>query len=253
LHKIVIAGFVCLFLFEGCATTRGTNRAITDNGNVVGLEILRHVAEKNLTATGFFIQKGKISTKSENGRISLYFTMKYSSEGKYLISLRSKTGMEAFRVYLSKDSILINDRLKRNVLYGKAGDFEKITGLPASMLKISVGDLFMNKPADNGESNCINNEFKVSDYLFGLMINSTINCLQMKLKSVIVFTGEENKFITIDYSKYREDNYSVPRKIEINDSGRKIKITISIEKYMAPWVGDIDFLPGNGYISKPLI
>jgi outer membrane biogenesis lipoprotein LolB len=252
-YKVVLAGFIILVLSSGCATKKRATDYLSVSTGLSGTEIIKRVAAKNLTTTGFFIQKGKITTSGETGRISLYFTMKYSSDGKYLISLRSKSGIEAFRIYLSRDTILVNDRLKRNVLYGKSEDFEKITGLPAALLKISVGDLFINRPLNLKNINCVDDEIRIDDYFFGINIISTISCNAVKLKSVNVSTGEPGKYIIINYLKWREDTYTVPHKVEINDSGRKIKITISIDKYLAPWVGELDFIPGTGYKSKPLI
>ena len=253
MFKIALTGLIYLVLFAGCATRHKLENIATEVQKVDDKNLLMRVEGKNLTANGFYIQKGKILSISESGRISLYFTMKYNSEGKYIISLRSKAGMEAFRVYLSRDTILVNDRLKRNILYGNPGDFEKITGIPVALLKISVGDLFMNRPSNSDGTNCKNNELKLYDYLLGLSVNSTIDCKEAKVKSMIVSTGEPDQFISINYFKFRDDNYSVPKRIEINDAGRKIRIIISIEKYLCPWLGDIDFIPGEGYQSKPLI
>jgi hypothetical protein len=253
LYKVGVIGLLFLLVSAGCASTHKATVGNSDISQREVKDILKGVNSKNITGTGFFIRKGKIVTESESGRVSLFFTMKYSADGKYLISIRSRTGMEAFRVFISNDTILVNDRLNRNVLYGKNHDFEKISGIPASLLKISVGDFFFNKPALEGSDKCMNDEIRLNDYFAGLIINSTIDCKVDKLKSIIVSTGGPDKYITIDYHRFRDDTYSVPKKIEVNDSGRNIRIIISIEKYLAPWVGEIDFIPGTGYKRKPLI
>jgi outer membrane biogenesis lipoprotein LolB len=252
LYKVELLALVVLLISAGCGTVKNSS-TFPDKGQRNAKEVLLNTSGKNITGAGFFIRKGKILTDNESGRTSLYFTMKYNAEGKYLISIRSKTGMEAFRVFLSKDTILINDRLNRKVLYGNGKDFEKITGIPAALLKISIGDFFYNKPVISGGDYCVNNEVKLSDYFQGLIVNSTIDCRTEKLKSIVVSTGSPDKYITIDYRKYREDNYSVPRRVEVNDPARRIKIVITIDKYVAPWVGEIEFIPGSGYKSKPII
>jgi outer membrane biogenesis lipoprotein LolB len=253
LPKITVVLLTLIFLLSGCAVTRKGKVNELQASRTSFKEVLKSTDAKNLTHAGFFIQKGRIITLSENSRISLYFTMRYNSEGKYLISLRSRTGIEAFRVFLSYDTILINDRINRQLLYGKPSDFEKISGLPAELLKVSVGDLFSNKPVDKGNGNCVDGQLEIYDYFLGFILNSVIDCKRDKLKSVKIDTGAPGNYITINYLKFREDNYSVPRRIEINDSGRKIKIVLLIDKYLAPWVGDFDFVPGSGYPQKPLI
>ena len=47
--------------------------------------------------------------------------------------------------------------------------------------------------------------------------------------------------------------HRLPKKVEINDFRRKIRITLSIDKYTSPWIGDVEFIPGTGYTVKPLI
>jgi hypothetical protein len=253
LFKVISSILLVLFITVSCASSKKSTADSSDKIERSSSVVLKNTALKNITGTGFFIRKGKIVTENESGKTSLYFTMKYSADGKYLISIRSKTGMEAFRVFLSEDTLLVNDRLNRSVLYGNGRDFEKITGIPSALLKISVGDFFFNKPGINGGADCINNEIKLTDYFQGLIINSTIDCKAEKLKSVIVSTGTPDKYISIDYRKFREDIYSVPKRVEVNDPGRMIKITIMIDKYLAPWVGEVEFIPGSGYKSKPLI
>lgn len=253
MYKVSFAILIAYFLACSCATTGKAGKAAGASNDASVKDILRNTVLKNLTMTGFFVQKGKIITFNEDSRISLYFTMKFNARGEYLISLRSRIGMEAFRIYLSDDTVLINDRINKNLLCGKPGDFEKLSGLPAALLKISVGDLFINKPVNQGNTNCRNNEIELSDYYMGFTINSKIDCKREKLKTITINSGAPGNYITINYLKFREDSYTVPKKVEINDPGRKIKIVISIDKYLAPWVGDIDFIPGKGYKSKPLI
>jgi hypothetical protein len=161
--------------------------------------------------------------------------------------------MEAFRVYLSSDTVLINDRLNKSVLYGNINDFERITGLPAALLRVSYGDLFLIEPKLQPGEVCIDNEVKLNEYFLGLMVKTTIDCLKEKVKSVMLTTGVPDEFITIEYKKHREDHNGLPRKVEINDFRRKIKITLSLDKYTSPWVGDIEFIPGTGYSVKPLL
>jgi hypothetical protein len=245
---------ICLWLIlAGCAGSK----KVADQGGVMdrdtGLEELGQTASKNLTNTGFFIQKGRISTSNENGRINLYFTMKFKNPDVYLISIRSRTGIEAFRIYLNKDTVLINDRLNQDLLIGEPYDFEKITGVPAGLLKISIGDLFINKPGIDKDMKCLNGELKIDDYYMGLIVKTIIDCNIDKVKTVLLTSGTPDEFINITYSKYKSNEYSIPGRIIINDFRRKIKISLSIEKFVVPWFGEINFIPGKGYKIKKLI
>lgn len=249
--EVVFISFV--FLLAGCSGSRKISSSTEDYGGKKTAPVLISTAQRNISNSGFFIHKGRIQTSGESGRINLFFSMKFTPPYAYLISLRSKTGMEAFRIYLSSDTVLINDRLNKSVLYGNINDFERITGLPAALLKVSYGDLFVIDAKLQPDEVCIDNEIKLNEYFLGLLIKSTIDCLNEKLKSVMLTTGVPDEFITIEYKKFRDDNFRLPKKVEINDFRRKIKITLSLDKYTAPWVGDIEFIPGTGYSVKPLI
>jgi hypothetical protein len=248
----LICAAILLLLF-GCAGSRELNTGIGSTEKRNAGNVLLRTHERNLTNIGFFIHKGRISTSGENGRIGLFFTMKFAPPSDYLISIRSKSGIEAFRVYLTADTVLINDRINKCVLYGKINDFERIAGLPAPLLRVSLGDLFVFNPNPDPEETCVENELKISEYFLGLMVKSTIDCAKEKVKSVLLTTGVPDEFITIDYKKPRDDYHRLPRKVEINDFRRKIKITLSIDKFTSPWLGEIEFIPGTGYSVKPLI
>ena len=247
--SIVITWFI---LITGCASTAKYQGNIEENSPGNAKETVEYARQNNITNNGFFISKGKISTSGESGRISLYFTMKYKLPGTYLISLRGKTGMEAFRIYISSDTVLINDRLNKTLLIGKNYDFDRITGIPADLLKVSVGDYFYNTPKYEENENCNDGEIQVRDYCMGLIIKTTIDCDIGKPQRVLITTGATDEYINLEYGKFRPDKNRVPKKIEIYDFRRKIKIKISINKYSYPWFGDIQFIPGSGYSIKPL-
>jgi hypothetical protein len=239
-------------VIAGCSASRqiaGKN-SVSGTGNAI--ETINRALSKNLTNTGFFIQKGKISTNSEGGRITLFFNMKFKKPDTYLISIRSRTGLEAFRIFLNSDTVLINDRLNQTVLIGEPLDFVQIAGIPFELLRVSMGDLFINRPEIRNNEGCINNEIKIDDYFMGLIIKSTVNCNISKTEKVMLTSGTPEEFINISYSKYRINDYNNPGKIIINDFSRKIKISIAVEKFIVPWLGEINFIPGSGYAVKRL-
>jgi hypothetical protein len=165
----------CIILLSGCAGSGkiGSDAVISEQKSA--LQVVGRTALRNITGSGFFIHKGRILSTGDNGRISLYFTMKFSPPSNYLISIRSKTGIEAFRVYLTEDTVLVNDRLNKAVLYGNNNDFERIIGLPSALLKVSLGDIFLLNPKLQPDEVCIDSEVKLSEYYMGLMVKSTID------------------------------------------------------------------------------
>ena len=248
---LVIA--ICVILLSGCAGIRDMSYGDNSESLSASLQAVSQADARNITNTGFFIQKGKISTTGDAGRINLLFTMKYVKPGSYLISLRSITGMEAFRVYLTEDTVLINDRLNQELLYGNPFDFERITGINPDLLKVSLGDFISGNAEVKGENGCSGNNLEVDTYYKGLKIKNIIDCNLEKVRSLELDAGLPGEVITVEYKKSRYDYYRVPRKVEIIDTGRKVRISIKIEKYICPWTGEIEFIPGSGYKIRSLI
>jgi hypothetical protein len=178
--------------------------------------------------------------------------MKFKQPGIYLISLKSWTGIEAFRVYIAKDTVLINDRINKVTYFGKPFDFEKITGLPADLLKVSVGDFFSGNERLKFNEKCIENKIIVNDYFQGLLIRTIIDCYIGKTSSITLTSGTPDEVINISYSKHKTDYYKIPGKVELNDQKKNVKIVIKIEKVSIPWNGEIEFIRGKGFNLKRL-
>lgn len=253
MYKLIILEVVAMIISYGCSVSKRAGREITALSQIDSKKALQLTEKQNITNSSFFIERGKISTSGEGGRINLLFTMKYTQPGKYLISLKSTTGIEALRVYLTEDTVLINDRIKLVTLYGKPFDFAKIAGLPAALLKVSVGDLFITDKNKEIPQKCIDNSLTITDYFQGLIIKSIIDCKIGKTKNVILTSGIPNELISIFYSKHKQDGYEIPGRIEVNDFRRKVKIVIRIEKYYVPWFGEMIFIPGSGYKLRKLL
>ena len=66
--------------------------------------------------------------------------MKYRLPGNYLVSIRNKTGMEAARVYVTHDTVLINDRIYRKLYIGSNEYLLKKYGIATNSLPLVFGD-----------------------------------------------------------------------------------------------------------------
>ncbi|MFN8241976.1 MAG: DUF4292 domain-containing protein [Bacteroidales bacterium] len=243
---------LALLLLASCATTKKTSGG-TEELNIHKRDsLLGKTLLKNVSFDGYFIEKGRISSSGQEGRISLFFNMKCQAKGVYMISLRSFAGLEAFRVYIDKDTVLVNDRLNQVLLKGDPVDFEKITGLPFELLNIITGDFFPGKSLDEKSNGCRNGVTKYSGYLRGLLLDYEIDCNKSKVRSLKIGTGVGERNITLNYSGYRSMGKMVPRKVNIVDELRRVKITLKIEKISNPWFGEINFTPGKGYKVRGL-
>jgi hypothetical protein len=252
LYKIVFISIIVFALGCRCTVSRNSGKTVKQLSSKDAKDILKIAKDHNITNSSFFVEKGKIFTSGKGGNIRLLFTMKFKQPGIYLISLKSWMGIEAFRIYISNDTVLINDRINKITYFGKPFDFEKITGLPAGLLKVSVGDFFTGNEEKKSTEKCIDNKIIVNDYFQGLIIRTIIDCYLGKANSITLTSGAPDGLINISYSKHKNDYYKIPGKVELNDQTRNVKIVIKIEKVSVPWNGEIEFIRGKGFNLKRL-
>ncbi len=215
-------------------------------------QIIEETLRNNLGEYGFFIKKGKLNINNGNEETVLLFTMKYLPQDNYLISLKSVTGIEAMRVKLTKDTIIVNDRINKEILYGKSEAFERVAGIPVELLKIAVGDLCGHNIKFDENYDIKNNTLNVFSNLRNINIVSTINCNINKVKRVVIYSNEQDDKLYIDYSGFKGGNYIMPGTINIQNEKGDIKISIKVKKIIIPWQGELEFIPGNGYTKKNL-
>lgn len=250
MYRKALTGIILFLAFSGCAVKKKHSESSIYCND--GKDIINRTAENNLTNYGFYLQKGKLTVYGEEGKINLFFSMKYARRDTFLISLRSWNGMEAVRILIAPDTVLANDRINRELLYGSPQDLEKAGGVPIELFKLCIGDLaFYNVTAED-EIKKSKEEITVTSSLRGLEINSVIDCRLGKLKYVRIYTGVPGEYLIIRYNRFKGDTLKFPGEITIMEPKRKIKLVLKVWKYIVPWYGDIQLIPGSGYTKRPI-
>ncbi|MBE0654758.1 MAG: DUF4292 domain-containing protein, partial [Bacteroidales bacterium] len=118
MQKTVVI-LVVLLLVTNCSVSKfkAKERSGTYDYEAGSLEVNK-LEDYNLTNLSFYIQKADIEVISRGGKESLLASVKYRFPDSYLISLRTRTGIEAARVLIRSDSVFINDRINRAMYYG---------------------------------------------------------------------------------------------------------------------------------------
>jgi hypothetical protein len=87
---ILVLGIIAV----GCSLTRmAENVSAPVSGETESDNIVENVTRQNLTSGGFFIQKAEIEFINLNGKQKFLATVKFEYPDKFLISLKSKTGI----------------------------------------------------------------------------------------------------------------------------------------------------------------
>lgn len=242
-------------LITGCSVTRtGLNNSDRSSVQVLTEKMIENIEKMNICERGFFIQKAEIGITTKERSDRLIGTIKYEKPGRYLVSLKSRAGIEAARIFISEDTILINDRLNRKLYFGSSTYFINRYGLKGSILPIIFGDFIGERFTDNDAIKNINGLIRVSCVSKGIKINYNIDVKKGKTIQAIPESSLGDENIMISYKGFYERNEMIiPGTIIIKDLKRRVSIEIRIKKIQIPWNENIEFIPGNRYEQIELL
>lgn len=227
---------------------KGSNidyRSLNEKVTETGIESLR---KQNITSNNFFIQKAEIEISTGNKSEKLIGSMKFLKPDKFLISIKSRTGIEALRIFISPDTILVNDRINRKLLYASHDYLRTKYGLPDSVFALLLGDYVSNSVFGLNKRNCLNGKINLDGLIDGIDVKYIIDC---KLNKVIYASNEEilrGREVELKFDDFeKRGDILTAGKIEIRDVMGMLSIIIRIKKIEYPWNGSIEFIPGSRY------
>lgn len=240
---------ILVALPTGCSITRNVSKINLESSNrLLSKSVVESVTEQNITNTGFFIQKAEIEFINEKGKEIFISSIKYEKPDKYLISLKSRSGIEGARIYITNDTILVNDRISKVVYYGTAYYLRNKYGFSQAALPLIFGDIIIDKSCENSPAKCSEEKVNIRCGVKGLSLNYSIDCKKRKTILVDQMSNYVKQSPNIKYEKFFiVGSILIPKMIEINDYEYNTTIRIKILKIETPWSGNIKFIPGKGY------
>ena len=244
----IITTILIFSLLTGCSAARKAARTDTRIFGKSDVITKEEVLGNNLTSGSFYIRKAEISIQSDGEDQKFVATIRFTLPGEYLISLRSRTGIEAARIFVTKDTILANDRINRILYYGKPDVLSIRYGIPYEILPVLFGDYITGIVGGNEIEKCSDGNLVKNDFIKGLKLNYIIDCKRGKIiraerEGAIGQPSNEMEFG--EFVKY--GGIEVPSQIKITDNRSKSVIQIELDKIERPWDGTIEFIPGNSY------
>jgi len=202
----------------------------------------------NVTAKNFNIQKAEIELLNNGEEKKLLANMKYRKPGIYLVSIRNRMGMEAARVYLNEDTILINDRVYKR-LYCISTDYllDKY-GISTQILPIINGDFIsdIKKRADIIE--CEEGNMEIRENIQKREIWYYVDCEIKKAVAARISDIYNKKEINFKFSNFKVYEGTIfPEYIEIEDFTKQTIIKIEISDIEFGKTENIEFTPGQNY------
>lgn len=234
-----------LLLICACTPLKNAEKTanITDNKQFIELQKIKAL---NISGRDYSILKAVVKISSAEEKNEFLVNFRFQKPDTFMFSMKSKIGMEAARVLISKDTILINDRLNRRLYYGSSSYLFEKYGVNINNLHIIMGDLITRGLEKNDTLRCENGEAIFSDQLGGRKIEYKINCKTGKITDTYI--ESENEEIHLRFEKHiAEGKVYIPGIIKIVDKNNETEVNIKIEKFTSSEVGNIRFIPARDY------
>ncbi|MCX6332885.1 MAG: DUF4292 domain-containing protein [Bacteroidia bacterium] len=246
MQKIIYIIFL-IVVISGCSVLkRGKTEALYNGTDAILREA--QIEEKNLSNRSFTIQKAEIELDNNGKWVYLIANMRYSREGKYLISIRSKSGIEIGRIFITNDTILANDRVNKKLYYGSARYLESKYGISFGSIPVILGDLMIISERKNEKVECKNGEAKFSERANGRIMDYTVNCDEKKINLAKLNGINGGGSIEIKFRNFlSRGDVTYPGAIEIWENKSQPKIRIEIKKVELDNVEELRFIPGANY------
>jgi hypothetical protein len=234
--------FILLLLLSGCSVIKTGVTGKTDL-----FTNIKETRDGNLSCGDFNIIRADIAADINGEKQKFLASFKYEFPDRWMISLRSNTGIEAVRAWITVDTVLINDRLHKKLYYGSGSIIKKKYGVPVYAIPVVFGDLIESGSGSTDSTRCINGMQDIIGEFNNLKEELRINCREKKVTSCRIrnYGKGEIQFV---YSKFKKiGKKEFPGKIVISYPEENINIELSIRKIDLNGVENMNFIPGKGY------
>ena len=243
---------ILLISTYGCAPKKYAAESSDKAGESALEEVIDRVMRNNLSEESFYIEKASVKVNINNKSNKYLFSIKYAKPDIFLISIKNTTGIEGARVYITKDSVLINDRIGKRLIVGKLKDIDRITGFPWVLFKALFGDLVLNEVRSKPDITRLFNSVVILQGYNGKVMKSVLNPGIGKVMSASLINENQKEELAVSYSRFDKSDKHSPGVIEVKVTNRNFSAQIKIEKVQPLWNGGIEFIPGKGYSKEEI-
>jgi hypothetical protein len=244
-RKIII---LSLIIATGCSVSRKRSIIPPAVPVIEEASLFRQLVSSNITTSDFDILKADIEIVSNGSGRKLLGTVKYRTNGEYLISLRHRTGIEAARIFISRDTVMVNDRIYRNLYIGSNDWLIKSYGIGTNLIPLVFGDYHGNMSEAVTIRDCTTGTSEIQGYVGDRELWYFIDCRTGKASSVTISDKTGRNSVNLGFGEYRRSgNILYPGRISIEDQSGNNRIYIVIGSVEFRDTGKLEFIPGNNY------
>ena len=243
----VIFIICCLIVISGCAVKKKKSSVSPIWGEKKG-NLLEEIYDFNLSNGDYDIQKAEVEITNKGERKRLLITIKFRLPDEYLMSVKSRNGIEAARIYFNEDTLLINDKFNRTLYYTSASFLRKKYGLSPGLLKLITGDILKEYISETEKILCTQGSMNMKYISEEKIVSHKIDCEKRKIVETIVSYENDEELVRLNFQDFiLAEGRVIPEKILIHDLVNDTEIVLGIQKIVSNPESDIEFIPGANY------
>lgn len=249
MQKVISILLIIASALTSCSTTRkaGRTAGALENEFISG-NTLESVVRNNLSNQDFIIQKAEVNLIQDNISIRLIADIKFKKPDSLLITVRSRTGIEAGRAFITSDTLIIRDRINKKLLIGKPETLGKKYGIDPSLIFLILGDIVIEDKDRIKSIECMKGEFRKEFEVHGKNVEYIIDCQRRKLKQSYFKGNVDEGDLSIELSNVINSGKVIyPGRVELYNSLKSVGLIMEIRKIESPWAGKIGPLTSQGY------
>ncbi|MDR2886732.1 MAG: DUF4292 domain-containing protein [Bacteroidales bacterium] len=237
-----------LLAAAGCSVKKAVLTApATGSGNMEQV-MASDVAELNYTARPFFIRRAEINIDGNNKSHKLIASVRFAKPDSFLVSIRILSGLEAARILLTGDTVLINDRINRTLYFGSNRNVKKKYGFDPVLFPLLFGDLLTGSTSLPAAADCNEGTATLREIRTDCIVNYFIDCKTGKCNNITVENEFMKEYISIAFGNFdKEGKMILPKQLKIAKVANFATVEIAIKNIEFDAASIIEFIPGRNY------
>ncbi len=237
-----------LIIVSGCSVSRKMTLMPPPAPVFAEASLLKQLVSSNITEKDFDIVKADIEVVSKGSGRKFLGSVKYRTNGEYLISLKHRTGLEAARIFISRDTVMVNDRIYRNLYIGSNDWLVKNYGIGTGLIPLIFGDYDGTMTEVVTLRDCSTGVSEIQGYVGDRELWYFIDCRTGKASAVTVSDKTGRNSVRLSFDEYRKSGtFLFPGRISIEDISGNSRINIVIGSVEFRDSQRLEFIPGNNY------
>lgn len=249
MREIVYILFCILSLSIGCSVAKKASApGVVKESGIKPARSLQSVINNNISNYDFYIQRADIVLQQEDFTVRLNAAVKFRKPDSLVISVKTKAGIEAGRALVTKDTLIINDRINRSIIIADAKAVRSKYGIHPVYIFAVLGDLIIDEKERVTNNICSKGGSLQKFLTFDRRIEYTVDCNKSKAVGAFFEGDIRSRNLEFTYSDFfSAGNIRIPGKIQVADDFETIKILVEIRKIIVDWPGPVNFSTGSNY------